>query len=416
MNKQKTAFGLITLGSLLCMGSFTAAEVSSTPTPDDTQIISLRIDCNSAVGCFESLTQASDWAFAHSSATTPITIDIGPGTFQTHPGLICNSDGYVSFKGAGRDNSIITGQAITYAPTGGVNVGFVLGIRNCVSLSFQDLTLLLHNSPAGMTGGVRWDGAGDSSWSNVLVDVGNVGWWDTPGDFNEHYWFGSHIKVGTGGGWYYRTSIYAESGKTWFYGGDLESFSNQTLVPGIHNIAPVRAVDNGDVRLFGTSIRASQNTHSGAVDDLGGTYGTWGLRADGGSIHAHGCVVNVYTKASASTDGACSNIRATGSGSVHTPGTAFVSNCDDGARKKRIFSGGTANVESPFWWGQGDNPSTDILSQTGQDMFVESDCSSTGCDLTPVGDETHLLIYNSSCADPSFGPWYDVNMNKCRGQ
>jgi len=50
-------------------------------------------------------------------------------------------------------------------------------------------------------------------------------------------------------------------------------------------------------------------------------------------------------------------------------------------------------------------------SETGQDMFVETDCGSGG-DCSGGGSETHLMIYNSSCS--TAGPWFDVVTGACR--
>lgn len=50
----------------------------------------------------------------------------------------------------------------------------------------------------------------------------------------------------------------------------------------------------------------------------------------------------------------------------------------------------------------------------GQDMFVETDCSSTGdCEGTGSGTEPHLMIYaETECGTTD--PWFDVGLSECR--
>lgn len=380
------------------------------------QNLTVRSACAGASDCYEDLTSAAAAAFSSASSTNPVSVDIGPGTFVLGAGPFCKDSGYVSFKGNGRENTIITGVTATHAPTGGVNVKFTMKIVNCTKLSFQDLTIYNHTDE-GQSGGILWSGSGDSSWSNVLVDVDHVGWWDLPGDFSEHYWFGSAILAIGYKNWYYRTAIYSESALTWFYGGDLAGISNQTNSPGIYNIATVRAIGSGDIRLFGTSVRAAQNTPLATNTDTTGTFAVYGLRADGSEaeIHAHGSVVNVFSATASEETAGCANIRATAGGKVHTPGTAYVSRCENGNTASRIYASSNADVDAPFNWGSGDNPPLSILSQSGQDMFVEIDCEASDCHPTAAGTSTHLLVYNPNCNIIGHGPWFDINMNNCRG-
>lgn len=405
--------------AVIALGVFSPAHAAK-PTGgggSSTQVLTVRTACDGANGCYENLQTAASAAFSTATASAPVAVDIGPGTFTlAENAAFCSNAGHVSFKGNGRENTIITGSNITHAPTGGVSVIFVMKIENCTKISFQDLTISRHDA-GDQSGGILWTGGGDSSWSNILVDVDHVGWWDLPGDFSEHFWFGSAIQAIGTENWYYRTAIYSESGLTWFYGGDLASVSNQTNNPGIYNIATVRAIGNGDIRVFGTSIRAAQNNALASNTEASGTLAIYGLRADGANaeIHAHGAVVNVFSATASEANIGCANIRATGGAKVHTPGTAYVSRCENGNTISRIYADNISDVDAPFNWGSGDNPPLNITSKSGQDMFVEVDCEATDCHPVAAGTSTHLMVYNPNCNVIGHGPWFDINMNNCRG-
>lgn len=93
--------------------------------------------------------------------------------------------------------------------------------------------------------------------------------------------------------------------------------------------------------------------------------------------------------------------RGTSPGSLaHTPGTAFVLNTGATTTPVRLRddSAGNGEIQSPFLWQSGANPPhasnkvNVLLSQDGQDVFVETDCDATG-NCASGGTQPHTLIY-----------------------
>ncbi len=364
------------------------------------KVVQLRTDCLAADGCFENLNEAATWVFSHSSATTPITLDIGPGTFAyTGTASFCNLNGYATIKGSGRDNTIIS---LTSA----------LKFQACPSMVFQDITFRrLNGSGSSYETALKWNGGGSSTWVNVLVDGPNIGWWDTGTEHGVHYWFNSVVRanhaVDPGIG-YYLFAYYNDSpSETWYYGGDIEANMGGGWL--LTRMAAVYAT--GTVELFGTSVRVNQNGTNMNGSAFNFNFGSFGLVAYGSNanVHAHGS--NIKVASASPTDNACVTIAGYGSAKIHTTGSAYVLSCANGSNL-RIYDGGAASIESTFIWKAGTTRPNGIQSVNGQDMFVQTNCASTGC--TTVGSQTHLLIYNAQCT--TSGPWFDVGTNKCVGE
>jgi hypothetical protein len=100
-------------------------------------------------------------------------------------------------------------------------------------------------------------------------------------------------------------------------------------------------------------------------------------------------------------------------GTIHTPATAHTQAPSGSGKAYRAVQIGTGSALVPFLWQSGDSPPQPngqaLNSVTGQDVFVEGDCSSSGCQTT--GNQTHMLIYNASCGTD---PWFDVGLGLCR--
>jgi hypothetical protein len=96
-----------------------------------------------------------------------------------------------------------------------------------------------------------------------------------------------------------------------------------------------------------------------------------------------------------------------GDGKAHTFETAWTVKAGTGGGTVTRLKG-NGEHESPFLWQAGtDVPVPNLVSLTGADMFVETDCNSSGCS---GGSEPHLMIYSSSC--PS--KWFDLVRQQCR--
>lgn len=334
------------------------------------KVVQLRTDCLAADGCFENLNEAGSWVFSHSSATTPITLDIGPGTFAyTGTAYICDLKGYATIKGSGRDNTIIS---LTSA----------LRFHACPSVVFQDLTFRrLNGSSSSYETALRWDGGGSSTWVNVLVDGPNIGWWDTGTEHGVHYWFGSVVRANHAidpSISYYLFAYYNSSpSETWFYGGDIEA--NLGGSPFLTRMAAVYA--EGTVELFGTSVRVNQTSTSLLGNPLNFAFGSFALVGSGSvaNLHAHGTNIKI---ASSSVSDACVAIAGYASAKIHTTGSSYVLSCASGGNT-RVYDGGAASIESTFIWKAGTTRPNGV-SVNGQDMFVQTNCASTGC--TTVGN------------------------------
>ena len=165
----------------------------------------------------------------------------------------------------------------------------------------------------------------------------------------------------------------------------------------------VAVTAEGDVRLFGSSVRS----HPGAgftqnVDFIGVSLGQ---SQPGGVFHMHGGIVSVNA-GPLGRDAV--GIDATDATTfAHTLGTAFITKKGTGGA---IRVRGSGNVQSPLLWQSGtDVPLGGISSQTGKDLFVETDCDASGC--SGAGVQPHLMIYSAACgADP----WFDTVRGACR--
>lgn len=392
---------LIFLLISIVISPIATAQLSQNYPPDDSfKIVTLRTDCQGNDGCFESLTEAANWAFLRSTASNRIMIDVGPGTFEI-TGQYCNNSGYVTLNGSDITNTIITRPADALGR-------FVLTFNNCADVTVQNLTIrhLQGGAEIFQIDGVSWTGSGSSNWVNVFIDVQNTGWWEFPStEHAVHYWFGSRIRV-NGDNTYYQTAMYAENGETWFYGGDLEANNNKDVT--LNRLNAVTSASDALLHFFGTSIRATNHNTGFSGTDCTGLGMCALLAISGGGIHVHGSTIKVASP----NNEQCKAIHSAAGSSVHTPGTAFILDCGDGSINQRISSG--SNVNSPFFWGSGTNPPAGLKSVKGQDTFVETDCDTTGCADSSLGSETHMLVYNPACL--TSGPWFDIGLSKCRGE
>jgi hypothetical protein len=405
---------------LLLSVYFSITSVYALPVSTASQV-ALKKDCGADPNCFSDATSLLNWVWVtrKPSATSPLIVDIGAGVFGLPKQAFCDSAGYVTFRGAGRDNSVLSGGGNTTLP-GDAGTGStlpVMFINNCANLTFQDLTIL-SGSRGGVSGsnvGIQWQGGGNSTWTNVGVKTSNYAWYDTCGSgsgLGTHYWFSSKFESS---GADYNITYSSSCGSSWIYGGEILALADGK--GGTSALLAVRADTGGEVEIYGSAVRSIATVNNTGVlwNDF---VGHSGFAANGGKIHMHGGVISVRSENPA-INRSVNGVRSMGAtGFVHTPDTAFglLASGTGTANRVREESGGTAM--SPFTWPAGVNPpmsaGKSINSANGQDMFVETDCSSTtGCRDTSQGTETHLLIYNNSCT--TAGPWFDIVSRKCRG-
>jgi len=405
---------LVKLTLILCI-SLSTAHAAINPLAKQ---VEMQLDCAGADDCFTNWDDLSTWITGtrHPTETTPLSVDIGPGEFidsDTAPGqwstsmlLDCATSpatGWISFKGAGREITKLTG-----------NLFVALWIRDCESLEFQDLSV-----SGTLAQAVGWLGAGSSTWTNVDFSGFDLAWSDYC-DFggsadavavvfvagggtgpvenkSEHYYHNIKMKSGT------FTSYCAIN---WIYASDLaKEVSNDTRP------AAINVNHQGDIRLFGSTVRSWSDGSAFPVEGIN--------IGSNGHFHMHGGIINVDSTAGT---GNATAIKLENSGSLaHVIDTAFVVKSKPTAQTLRIDNPGLGKVMSPFLWQPGnDAPGVNLASETGQDMFVEKDCDSSGdCSgscSTNASEicQPHIMVYSDACTAVSGTPWFDSTVNQCR--
>jgi len=379
-----------------------------------TQHIVLVEDCTDAgwdagdVGtkCFESVASLTDYIWGESglwpTASTPLTVDIGPGEF---PGQIyCNEGGHVTFRGAGRDRSIIKKSGSYLQQAVQIEGG-------CDALAFQDLGIVAESTDSDLGYAVFWVGGGSSSWTDVNLTADGAGWYDhgcggagTDAPDGKHYFWGSTIAGG-------RIGYYGECDETWFYGGEIDAFAS--LKGSFTNkITGVWIAHRGEVHMQGAAVRVHTN---GISSGSGTAYGvrtgpsgnTFSVDDGFGEFHSHGSLITVKT---ANLSGVAAvgieldDDGGAGTARAHAHETAYV--VSGGSTSTRLS--GSGDFEAPFQWEPSTSPPAAGGTKDGQDTYIETDCNSSGCS---GASDPHLMIYKSGC---STSPWFDTARDACR--
>lgn len=386
--------------------------------------------------CFTDVELMLNWVWGTRipSAANPLLIRVDPGTHvfpdpNAGGSLYCDNGGYVSMQGAGMDSTILTGGGPD-APSGNGNGNGVLTINNCTDLNFSDVTIRTASrggvgDPATGVTGVTWIGGGKSTWTDVSIEATQYGWIDTGG---LHYWYSSLIDTRSK---YYQFS-YRSGGETWFYGGEIAAFHDVAEVPITALVAVMAEGNNASVNIFGSmvrSIRTAAATGDTTNASLDLAYGQTGLLIHGsGTIHMHGGIVSVRSLNPAINQNVYGVKTKDAGGTIHTPGTAHNVEVMGSGTAARVTQVAGSSIQSPYQWPAGtDRPrrsSGELISVTGQDMYIESDCvpgtsPGSGChqtddSLQPTA-EPHLMIYSANCDLNNHGPWFDVVTGQCRG-
>lgn len=388
----------------------TQAMATADPTPDSgASVVFLRTNCDVAgspkENCFESMANLMTWTWGTRSPSSSdrLRIDVGPGNFGPFE---CPSDnGWVSLYGSGRLTTVLEGlPTLTSAGTktvGGISEG-------CTELEFADVTF------RGTYAGFWWSEQGGSSqWQSVDIDgldSGGTGsfnetfsWLEEPGGCGEespiatHYFFDSRVIAhGSQTSFYAPAPFWTGCSDVWFYGGEIT-----------WNAAPISALGalvdvgtRGKMQTFGSALRVVSTT-SGVYSGITGVK----TSSDDSVFHMHGGIVSLNLPDA--TSGFVYSIWASSGSLVHTPGTAFATL--GSVTAYRIYNlGGT--VSSPFLWQASASPPA-ITSQHGSDVFVETDCASSGlCNAS--GSEAHMMVYDTSCS--TNGTWRDLVTGNCR--
>jgi hypothetical protein len=186
------------------------------------------------------------------------------------------------------------------------------------------------------------------------------------------------------------------------------------LTQGSTNNVAVLWIDRGFVEAFGTAIRG--RIRGSAILNSGELVGAQVANVSSFSslqstLHSHGANIGLNT---ASASDPTLDVVAISAGDdvvVHSPGTAYALTPGSTGLATRVRApSGTSMVEAPFHWSAGTEPPA-ISSKDGEDLFVETDCTSTSC--STGGNQPHLMIYAPN-ACTSGSPWWDVARDACR--
>lgn len=362
----------------------------------------------------------------------PVTVSVGPGRFYGQfscsllkTGSITDSNlGYVSIVGAGRDLTFLEHHYIPFNSIG------------CGNLEFRDLTIRNTGSGelAAATYFTGW-GLGNTRWDNVrLESLNGIPWYEvttfTTGSpdckdyvpqevadspLQEHYFFRTEM-IGA------KLVYIGACSQTWIYDSELvlKTNPNTDFVNGEgNNITAILSYADGDVRLFGSSVRVdtSAGVPAGTETISGVKIGT--TARNSGIFHMHSGVIDVDTRGLLATGetvdaiGILNTTSAAGS-FAHTLGTPIFVSSDPGQKSERLT--GIGKIMSPQLWQPGTEPpqadsaTGDFSSLDGQDIYVETDCDSSGC---TGGNEPHLMAYSEACGLTG-SPWFDMVNGVCR--
>jgi hypothetical protein len=320
-------------------------------------------------------------------ATSPLLVEIGAGTFG-RLALTCNPSagytGYVSFAGAGPEQTIILFGASSSPPFG------VIESNDCTNLSFSGLTVR-----DGGYGYIVWNGGGKSHWSNVVVDVSARGWSeDTCGaSKGEHYWFGSRfinrvvVTIGS--------AYNASCDDSWFIGSEITLTTRKRGIfsSGSGNFVAINATNGTEVHVYGSVVRAIGPDPSSFTGTL--TAVQAGSNAE---VHLHGTGIDALSMEPRNIV----VLSAATGGKIHANGSSYNLSTVGGTVTRVANNGG--HIHAPYLWEHIPDPATipNFTSVTGADMTTET-----------VGSDTNMLVYNSQCTG-SGGPWYNVALRTCR--
>ncbi len=370
----------------------TAHATNNLPTsgamPD---VVYLRKNCETLQNCATTLAELTTWLAAtrKPNEESPLLVNMGPGTFDKLE-MTCNSAsnylGYVSFMGAGRQQTIIAG----FGP--GV---FAMGIGNCTQLSFSNLMILAANDGTDDAGGgISWNGGGVSTWSNVDVVAQYWGWEEHTNTCGStqgtHSWFGSRISVTEAFGT--AVAVKATCDASWFYGSEISTTVNSAgAATAMHIIG-----SSAEAHVYGSVIRAISH-----VNNIKGVVAV--SAATGGVVHIHGTGIDVSSTA---PNNLIALNAATG-GMIHANESSYnLSTISGTVTRIKKDTNASTHVHAPYLWEHIPDPVTipNFTSVTGADVTTE---------VAINGVDINMLVYNSQCAGAG-GPWYNVALRSCR--
>lgn len=394
MDLTKTLIALSIIG-FVTIPVQSSAAVNNPPV--DATVVNLRTTCTEGgvevPNCFNDLAVLENWMNNVRTASA-LLVKIGPGTFVRARGNITGalncSRGNLTLEGSGRTQTILAASLGGY-PSAGIAI-----FAGCDNLNVQDLKIT-----GWLQGAVVNNVSAKTTWTNVELEGGNYGWLETgtcPNHNGRHTWNSSRIVgLGAASGNGISITYTSTCAQSWFFGSEI--VANETG-SGTGSFA-LEATD-AEVHLYGSNARLIVGTGANADQaDL--------IRALTNSVvHIHGTGLDVVHNGSGNVAflraDATSHFHANASGfSLHNNGTGTVA---------RLAGAGA--IEAPYQWGQQTSPPA-IISRSGADTYVETDCPNTG-NCSTGGTFPHTMVYRAECTGTGAnqGPWYDTVTNACR--
>jgi len=391
---------------------------------NDAGIVQLRTSCNEAGAtinnCFTDLDTLNDWIqnTRDPGPSTPLAVNIGPGTF---PGFFeCKGDQHITLNGSGKSLSVLKRKG-----------GTGLSLLVTISLS-EDCNLNVNNIGINNIGGAAAIHVADTSgpdlnmkttWNNVEVLTNGYSWLEehctsnNPVNNSVHFWTSSRlVSTAAPGGLTSFAKGYVSCAENWFHGTEITS--DTPVSTGSNQASALLAL--GEIHVYGGVIRVLTGAGVTFPDPapFSGGAGPEGIvaiySAGDAEVHVHGTGIDVLSEEPNNIAG----VLLEDGGHAHILEASFnMHSCDNtpacGGELRRIANFG-GHIQSFFEWQSSTTP-PNIASLDGNDSFIETDCSAADC--SQVGNETHLLIYNSKCSNVSStqDPWYDTVTHACRG-
>ena len=371
---------------------------SPDPNPDpNASVVYLRSSCdiaNSNPGespienCFETMGALQSWIYSRPNLSAKLLIDIGPGTFSSGSsgaGFECRSTnntsgGNLTFRGAGTDKTILSGDAYGVLQKRCINTNW----------TFENLTV------SGLYSAV-WYGGGISTWTNVVF-LG--AWYDRQDDSINpcpvgqqgiHRFFSSRVVAEHAHG----PAFASICGDNWFWGSEIISSQNSNpLAPAISAISVSGAGNR--LHLYGSNVRA---------EALAGDTAPRTMKAmnamNYAEIHSHGVGIDLI----GNTGWTLVGLDASSNGEIHANSSSYFVSPKTGVTFRRIANAG-GHVHAPYLWEH--IPTQRYSSVDGADMTTVPGTSTSD-------GQPHTVIYSATCASTDgTKPWWDSVDRICR--
>lgn len=371
---------LLTVILALALFPFTFFPITSQAAVDPSaSVVKLRTSCqvggSTIANCFTDLNTLNTWIWntrtPTPSASSPLTVDIGPGTFTGQ--FTCNNAGYVSLNGSGVGVTVIQNGSEPIATTA------------CQDMAYSNFTV----KNTGNLFGVAELG-GSSVWNNAEIDGIGYAWFDSPTTScgaapGTHYFYASRIIAHSAAN--SATAYFNACDTSWLIGSQIQAIGSSGS-----EVRPIIAI-GGQVHVYGGNIEA--------LTDGDVTVSSMVAASASGAktqVHIHGTGIDVIS-------GAPNNIvalSASNGGLVHAVADGyFMQTGTGGTTTRMVNSGGT--VMAPYAWPSSANPPaivTGNAAENGEDTAV----------ITSTSDgHPHQLIYDSTCSSG----WYDSTARVC---